>query len=111
MEPAGGVLTNTHLNSESVGLIGAGLLGTALATRLVSAGFSLLSYDPEAAAVERLARLGAKVAVSPEQVAQTCWRILFSLPAPPQVASTVDRIESHLRPGAIILDTTTGDPE
>jgi 3-hydroxyisobutyrate dehydrogenase-like beta-hydroxyacid dehydrogenase len=37
--------------------------------------------------------------------------VLFSLPGPVQVAETVQRIQVHLRPGSIILDTTTGDPE
>jgi 3-hydroxyisobutyrate dehydrogenase-like beta-hydroxyacid dehydrogenase len=95
---------------ESVGLIGAGLLGTALATRL-AASFILKGYDPDRGAQMRLRDLGARPAESPEEVAAGCRRILFSLPAPPQVIETVNRIEPHLATGSIILDTTTGDPE
>lgn len=91
-------------------MIGIGLLGTALAKRLALAGFAVKGYDPERAASERLISLGG-AAASPEEIANTCRRILFSLPAPAQVEETVDRIEACLLPGTIILDTTTGDPE
>jgi 3-hydroxyisobutyrate dehydrogenase-like beta-hydroxyacid dehydrogenase len=96
---------------ETVGLIGVGLLGTALATRLLRAGFGVTGYDPDAGARERLASLGGTIAGFAEDVAHACRRMLFSLPAPPQVLETVDRIEQHLQPGSTILDTTTGDPE
>lgn len=95
---------------NEVGIIGVGLLGTALATRLAAGGFALRGYDPDPAAAGRLRALNAAVATSPEEVADTCPRLLFSLPGPPQVNDTVDRIEPHLAPGTIILDTTTGDP-
>jgi 3-hydroxyisobutyrate dehydrogenase-like beta-hydroxyacid dehydrogenase len=91
-------------------LIGIGLLGAALAKRLFLAGFPVLGYDPDPAASERLRSLGGAVA-SPEQIAQTCRRILFCLPGPAQVQETVDRVAAHLASGTIILDTTTGDPE
>jgi 3-hydroxyisobutyrate dehydrogenase-like beta-hydroxyacid dehydrogenase len=96
---------------ESIGLVGVGLLGTALAGRLSAAGFALTGYDPDAKAGERLAALGGSLVSSPEKVARSCRRTLLSLPAPAQVLETVDRLEACLTPGAIILDTTTGDPE
>lgn len=70
----------------------------------------MLGYDPDAGASERLRSLGGTVA-SPDQVAKTCRRTLLSLPGPAQVQETVDRIEPHVSPENIILDTTTGDPE
>ncbi|HET8546895.1 MAG TPA: NAD(P)-dependent oxidoreductase [Bryobacteraceae bacterium] len=104
-------MTSTADERETVGLIGAGLLGTALATRLAAAGFAITGYDPDPGARVRLEALGGAMAESPEHVAQRCRRMLFSLPGPPQVVGTAERIEAHLRPGVIILDTTTGDPE
>ena len=97
--------------AASTGLIGIGLLGSALARRLRSAGFPLCGYDPDPAAAGRLSSAGGEPVSTPEEVARRCARILFSLPGPPQVSETVGRIEPHLAPGAIILDTTTGDPE
>ena len=48
-----------------VGVIGCGLMGTAVAQRLVAAGFEVLAYDIDAAKREAIARTGA----SPESVA------------------------------------------
>jgi 3-hydroxyisobutyrate dehydrogenase len=47
----------------------------------------------------------------PEHIVQTCSRLLFCLPGPPQVQETIERIAAQLSPGTIILDTTTGDPK
>ena len=43
-----------------VGVIGAGLMGTAITQRLLGAGFEILAYDVDAAKREAIARLGAK---------------------------------------------------
>jgi 3-hydroxyisobutyrate dehydrogenase-like beta-hydroxyacid dehydrogenase len=96
---------------ENLGLIGVGLLGTALATRLAAAGFGLIGYDPDPSACARLRALGGTVSPAPEDVVRECRRVVLSLPAPPQVIATVDRIERYLSTGSVILDTTTGDPQ
>jgi 3-hydroxyisobutyrate dehydrogenase-like beta-hydroxyacid dehydrogenase len=93
-----------------IGFIGVGLLGTALATRLARAGFSLSGFDPDPAAAERLRGLGGASFSSAREVARSCRRLLWSLPGPAQVLETVSALEPVLEPGAIILDTTTGDP-
>jgi len=43
-----------------VGVIGCGLMGTAVAQRLVGAGFEVLAYDVDAAKREAIGRIGAK---------------------------------------------------
>jgi len=85
---------------EPVGIIGVGLLGTALATRLSQAGIRLVGYDPDPAATARVRGLGGDAVGSPEEVARTCSRIFFSLPAPPQVLETVDQIEPEFHAGS-----------
>jgi 3-hydroxyisobutyrate dehydrogenase-like beta-hydroxyacid dehydrogenase len=98
-------------NQKSVGIIGIGLLGTALVHRMARAGFSVVGFDPDPAAGARLENAGGVLAQSPEHVAQQCRRILFSLPGPREVQETLHRIDSQLVAGMIVLDTTTGDPE
>ena len=93
-----------------IGIIGAGLLGTALAGRLAKAGFPLRGFDPNAGALARLRDLGGVPLSSSEEVARSCRRIVLSLPGPAQVRETVEAIERALGPGSIVLDTTTGDP-
>lgn len=96
---------------ENVGIIGVGLLGTALLHRMRMSGFAVVGYDPDPDAVVRLKSAGAAAAESPEHVARQCRRMLLSLPGPREVEDSLRRIDSQLMPGMIVLDTTTGDPE
>ncbi|MCL4782087.1 MAG: NAD(P)-dependent oxidoreductase [Bryobacterales bacterium] len=95
---------------ETIGFIGVGLLGTALATRFARAGFSIHGFDPAPSSSDRLAALGGSSAPSPEAVVQRCRRIFFSLPGPGEVRETIATLLPSLPPGGTILDTTTGDP-
>ncbi len=47
-----------------IGIIGVGLLGTALAQRLTAAGYQLMGYDPDSIALKRLQALGGTPAAS-----------------------------------------------
>ena len=98
------------MQAEPVGLIGIGLLGSALAARLAAGGFSLLGYDPYATAMARLDALGGVRASSAVEVVQRCARCFLSLPGPAEVETVVDTIYPSLRPSGIVLDTTTGNP-
>ncbi len=86
---------------ETIGLIGVGLLGSAIAARLSAAGYKVLGYDivPER-------RLGA---ASATEVASSCRTIFFSLPTSDVVREVLAGVELH--PGTTIVDTTTGEPE
>ncbi|MBI4893628.1 MAG: NAD(P)-dependent oxidoreductase [Acidobacteria bacterium] len=92
-----------------VGLIGVGLVGTALAERLLAAGFQVTGYDTDPAQLEALRKLGGRPAASPQEAA-AAPRLLLSLPTSSTGAQVLSQIEPHLAPGAIVLDTTTGDP-
>ena len=48
----------------NVGLIGAGLLGSAIAERLLAAGFAVIGYDVDTGCRERLGAIGARAASS-----------------------------------------------
>ena len=54
---------------DTIGLIGTGLMGTAMAERLLAAGFRVLGWDCDAA---RLAASGAEAAGSSAAVADAC---------------------------------------
>ena len=92
---------------ERIGLIGVGLLGSALAERLIKAGFSVFGFDVDVARCELLTSLGGTLGQSSADVATMCRRILLSLPNSDVVAEVVDEMVSELRPGCLIIDTTT----
>jgi 3-hydroxyisobutyrate dehydrogenase-like beta-hydroxyacid dehydrogenase len=85
-----------------IGLIGLGLVGDALAERFTASGFGVMGFDIDP---QRL-----RTADSAEAVASSCSRIVLSLPTSDVVASVVDSMLPHLAEGAILIDTTTGDP-
>ena len=95
---------------ERVGIIGLGLVGNALAERLIAAGFSVTGYDTQPAQNEALSKLGSQPAANAVETARSCQTILFSLPTSEIAAAVVEDIEPYL-PGKTILDTTTGQPD
>jgi len=95
---------------ERIGIIGLGLVGTALAERLLSAGFPVSGYDTHPAQNEALAKVGGQVFASAAEVAKSCQTILLSLPTSDIATVVVEEIKAYL-PGKTILDTTTGQPD
>jgi 3-hydroxyisobutyrate dehydrogenase-like beta-hydroxyacid dehydrogenase len=95
---------------ERIGIIGLGLVGTALAERLLSAGFPVSGYDTQPAQNEALSKLGGQPLSSAAEIAKACETILLSLPTSDIATVLVEEIKAYL-PGKTILDTTTGKPE
>ncbi|MFN7932656.1 MAG: NAD(P)-dependent oxidoreductase [Bryobacteraceae bacterium] len=92
---------------ETVGLIGTGLLGSAMADRLSAEGWPVLAYDLDPSAVKRCS---ATAAASNSHVAHHCRTILLSLPNSHIAATVLEEIRPALQTGHLIIDTTTGDP-
>ncbi len=99
------------MSDDKIGIVGIGLLGTALAERLTAAGFSLVGYDLIPEARDRLEAMGGQPVRSARDVALECTRIVLSLPT----ADVAQRVVNEMLPVAsaesIIIDTTTGMPE
>lgn len=92
--------------SESIGIIGLGLLGSAIAERLNEAGRTLHGFDPgqtKTGAARHCPDAGEVVAI--------CSRVIFSLPTSQVVAEVVEEVIDKLHPGQVIIDTTTGAPD
>jgi 3-hydroxyisobutyrate dehydrogenase-like beta-hydroxyacid dehydrogenase len=75
---------------KPVGLIGAGLMGTACARRLLAAGFEVLGYDVDARRRGELAGLGARAARSAADVARACDRAVLAVFNTEQVEETIE---------------------
>src|SRR5262245_47258964 len=98
------------MSAAPVGLIGVGLLGTALAERFLGAGFAVLGHDLAPARLDALRALGGQGAGSAAEVARLCDRVVLSLPDTPAVDAVVGELAPRLRPGQVVVDTSTGDP-
>jgi 3-hydroxyisobutyrate dehydrogenase-like beta-hydroxyacid dehydrogenase len=99
---------------ETIGLVGIGLVGTALAENLLAGGFDVIGYARSEASREKLVRLGGRAAPSVAAVVADASRVVLSLPDSDVVNQVVSGPNGLLATGGVlrlILDTTTGDPE
>ncbi len=100
--------------TSNIGLVGLGLVGTAMAERLLAEQFEVVGFDIDSTKREHLEQLGGKAVNSPAQLAEQTDRIILSLPNTDVVLKVVEGhkgiLESRILP-RYIIDTTTGDPE
>ncbi len=99
------------MTKSPIGLIGVGLLGTALAERMLAAGLAVVGFDQEPAQLDRLEQLGGRRAGSAAAAARDCETIVLCLPDSNIVAGVVEQNAQWLRPGTLLIDATTGDPD
>jgi 3-hydroxyisobutyrate dehydrogenase len=95
---------------RTVGLVGLGLLGSALAHRMQAAGIGVVGYDLSAAKRGELVDAGGEAVESAAQVFRRADVVVLSLPDSHVVRSLVEAIDPQLRAGLLIVDTSTGDP-
>jgi 3-hydroxyisobutyrate dehydrogenase-like beta-hydroxyacid dehydrogenase len=70
---------------QSIGFVGVGRMGARMAARLIQAGYALVIYDTNPAALGPLLERGAKAVESPAAVASAAEIVLASVPTPPVV--------------------------
>jgi 3-hydroxyisobutyrate dehydrogenase-like beta-hydroxyacid dehydrogenase len=98
----------------TIGIVGLGLLGSAIAARLRAAGCPLVGHDIVPACVERLVALGGTAAKSAAEVAGASDAVLAVLPSLASVESAIlgaDGIVAGARPGQTVLQMSTISPE
>ncbi|HKN11398.1 MAG TPA: NAD(P)-dependent oxidoreductase [Pseudomonadota bacterium] len=102
------------MSKPAVGLVGLGLLGEALACRLLHAGYEVRGFDLDPAKNARLAQLGGRSAASVASVAERCSPVVLAVFSTDQVETLVER---ELLPavgdnsGRIVLCASTCDPD
>jgi 2-hydroxy-3-oxopropionate reductase len=96
-----------------VGYIGLGLMGKSIAHNILKAGFPLVVHNRSRGAVEELAAEGAKIAVSPVEVASQVDVVFTNLPDSPDVEQVVLGplgIVEAAHNGLIYVDNSTIKP-
>lgn len=104
------------MTESGVGLIGVGLLGSALAERMQVAGFGVRGYDRDWVYYDgrQLTNEQPRATVvkmsSANQLAQEHDTIVMCLPDSKVVKTVVEELGESLRAGMLLIDATTGDP-
>lgn len=95
-------------NGKCVGVIGLGLMGTAITERLLEHGYSVHVWNRTPGEADALIARGAAWSADP---IAACERVILSLYSSAVVLQVLERMQASLRQGQFLVDTTTGDPE
>jgi 3-hydroxyisobutyrate dehydrogenase-like beta-hydroxyacid dehydrogenase len=96
--------------SETVGIIGLGVLGSAIVPNLIKSGYSAVGYDIERAKAEELVDEGMTVAGSIHDVAAQAQVVITCLPTIEslhEVVSGAGGLATLERPGQIVVEIST----
>ncbi|MCX5819934.1 MAG: NAD(P)-dependent oxidoreductase [Deltaproteobacteria bacterium] len=98
---------------EKVSVIGLGLMGSALATLLMRAGYQVSGFDIIPKQMTRLTSLGLRTVHSPREGARGADLILLSLPSWSAVLQAMEGeggVMEEVKKGQIVVDTSTSPP-
>lgn len=93
-----------------IGLIGLGLIGSAVAERLVACGHVVIGFDLCEKARAHFRQLGGVCAESAKEVAKAMDVVWLALPNDAVTGDVLQDISADLHSGQIIADLGTGDP-
>lgn len=97
-----------------LGFIGLGIMGLPMALNLARAGFTLAVYNRTTARARMLGPTGAKICLSPQEVAANADIIFTCVSDTPDVEEVIFGAEGIIqgaRPGSIVVDMSTISPE
>ncbi|MBF0277040.1 MAG: NAD(P)-dependent oxidoreductase [SAR324 cluster bacterium] len=95
---------------QTVGIIGLGIMGSAISANLLKAGFSVLGYDVEPEQVQSLVSRNGRAANSCRDLAEQSDVVITSLPSIAALEAVVDGKDGLMavsKPGLIVVETST----
>jgi 3-hydroxyisobutyrate dehydrogenase len=98
---------------RNIGFVGIGIMGQRMCRNLCKAGFPVIAYDLDPAAMETASSLGATVTPDLPTLARQVDLVICSLPTPAAVLAVTEGPQgllAHLKPGSYVCDTSTVDP-
>lgn len=90
-----------------VGIVGLGIMGSAYAAHLCKAGRGVVGFDVDAAARERLAGLGGRVAGSVAEVGEAAEVLLLALPTVAALEVVTAELAGTVRRDAVVCEMST----
>ncbi|MCH2318112.1 MAG: NAD(P)-dependent oxidoreductase [SAR202 cluster bacterium] len=98
---------------ETIGFIGLGNLGTAIAQNIQNAGYPMVVYDIREGATKPLLNEGSRLAGAPDEVASLSDVTFTSLPGPREVEDVtlgLHGVVNGIKEGGIYVDLSTSRP-
>jgi len=91
----------------TAGLVGLGIMGSAMSGHLLDRGHAVVGYDVQAEAVHRFGRAGGVAVASVEQVAQRADVVITSLPTVDAALEVCAELARGAHPGLVVAETST----
>ncbi len=101
----GGPMATVH--ADNVGMLGLGIMGSAMTANLVKAGFAVFGYDPEPSTRERLTADGGVATDDAMATIRPARFLLLSLPSEAALEEVTRQIVEAGQPGLIVAETST----
>jgi 3-hydroxyisobutyrate dehydrogenase-like beta-hydroxyacid dehydrogenase len=92
---------------HTIGVVGLGIMGSAMAGHLITAGHHVVGYDVRAARVRGLRAAGGSGATRCADVGGQAGIIITSLPSADALTQTVDALIQSARSRQIVVETST----
>jgi L-threonate 2-dehydrogenase len=92
---------------KTVGIVGLGIMGGAIARNLVERGWRVIGYDTDAARRAELAGANVTIAADATEVARDVDMIMTSLPTPAAVEAVAQAIANSGQPPRIVVELST----
>jgi len=93
--------------NKTVGIVGLGIMGGAIARNLVDRGWRVIGFDTDAARRAELAVANVTIAGDVAQVAREAPIIMTSLPSPSAVEDVAQEIANSGQPPRIVVELST----
>ncbi len=91
----------------TVGIVGIGIMGSAIARNLAADGVAVRGYDIDAGRLDLLAKAGGTAVASARAAAEGATVLLTSLPSAAALGVTVDSLVAAPLPGLVVAEIST----
>jgi 3-hydroxyisobutyrate dehydrogenase-like beta-hydroxyacid dehydrogenase len=92
---------------KNVGMIGLGIMGSAMSSNLLKSGFQVTGFDIIAERMRALERAGGEAAENCESVALRTAAIITSLPTADALIDTSKLLATAAQSGSVVIETST----
>ncbi len=92
---------------KNVGMIGLGIMGSAMSKNLIAAGFTVFGYDVSPRAVEAFKALGGSALASVAAVGKAANILITSLPSAKALSDVVSELRTLPRGDCVVAETST----
>lgn len=100
-------MRNDHSTRKTLGIVGLGIMGGAMAEAFLAAGYVVYGYDPATAAAQRLKRAGGTALTSVTEVAERADVLITALASHSALAEAVEGICRSRKRRRLLIEMST----